>query len=55
MNGENTGTPREDEITSEIIGTAIEVHRQLGPGSLESAYEQCFCHELSLRGAAFER
>lgn len=38
-----------------IIGCAIEVHRELGPGLLESAYEQCLCHELSLQGAAFER
>ena len=42
-------------ITREIIGAAIEVHRVLGPGLLESAYEQALCHELGLRGLAFER
>ena len=40
--------------TSQIIGAAIEVHRQLGPGLLESAYEQCLCHELHLRGLPFK-
>src|ERR1039457_3775519 len=44
-----------DPRTSPIIGAAIEVHRQLGPGLLESAYEECLCHELHLRGIAFER
>lgn len=44
-----------DPRTSPIIGAAIEVHRQLGPGLLESAYEQCLCHELYLRGMDFER
>ncbi len=38
-----------DGITEEIIGAAIEVHRQLGPGLLESAYHNCLCHELTLR------
>ncbi len=38
-----------------IIGACIEVHRHLGPGLLESAYEQCVCHELRLRGLPFER
>jgi GxxExxY protein len=46
---------REDRITGEIIGAAIEVHRELGPGLLESAYEQCLCHELSLRAVPFQR
>ncbi len=44
-----------DSRTSPIIGTAIEVHRQLGPGLLESAYEQCLCHELHRRGLTFRR
>ena len=44
-----------DELTSKIIGAAIEVHRVLGPGLLESIYEEALCHELSLRGIAFER
>ncbi len=43
-----------DSRTSPIIGAAIEVHRHLGPGLLESAYEQCFCHELHLRGLPFK-
>lgn len=38
-----------------VIGALIEVHRVLGPGLLESAYEECFCHELRLRGVTFER
>ena len=42
-------------VTEQIIGAAIEVHKTLGPGLLESVYEECLCHELSLRGAVFER
>jgi GxxExxY protein len=38
-----------------IIGAAIEVHRVLGPGLLESAYEECLCRELDLRGIRFKR
>jgi GxxExxY protein len=44
-----------DPRTEGIIGAAIEVHRALGPGLLESAYEQCLCHELNLRGMSFRR
>ena len=44
-----------NEITDQIIGAAIEVHRVVGPGLLESAYEDCLCHELKLRAIAFER
>ncbi|PHQ36387.1 GxxExxY protein [Rhodopirellula bahusiensis] len=44
-----------DELTEKIIGAAIEVHRILGPGLLESIYEEALCHELSLRGLACER
>src|SRR5262245_11505400 len=44
-----------DSLTEAIIGACIEVHRHLGPGLLESAYEQCLCYELGLRGLAFER
>jgi GxxExxY protein len=44
-----------NELSSKIIGAAIEVHKALGPGLLESAYEECMCHELSLRGLSFER
>jgi len=45
----------EEELTEQIIGSAIEVHRCLGPGLLESAYEECLCHELHTRGIRFER
>lgn len=55
MNRRGAETQRENLLTGLIIGCAIEVHRELGPGLLESAYEQCLCHELSLQGAAFER
>ena len=44
-----------DSLTGEIIGAAIEVHRQLGPGLLESAYEECLCRELSIREVEFRR
>ncbi|MEX2315651.1 MAG: GxxExxY protein [Pirellulales bacterium] len=43
----------EQDLTSEIIGAAIEVHRHLGPGLLESAYKACLCHELRLRNIPF--
>lgn len=44
-----------DQRTEIIIAAAIEVHRLLGPGLLESAYEACLCHELALRGIPFQR
>lgn len=44
-----------DPLTFQLIGAAIEVHRELGPGLLESAYEECLCHELALRGLEFQR
>jgi GxxExxY protein len=43
------------DLTEQIIGAAIEVHRVLGPGLLESAYEECLCRELSLRELPFKR
>jgi GxxExxY protein len=43
------------DLTELVIGAAIEVHKTLGPGLLESAYEQCLCHELDLRNVRFER
>jgi len=55
MKRRDAETPREDQITDKIIGAAIEVHRVLGPGLLESAYEECLCYELSQRGLKFER
>jgi GxxExxY protein len=42
-------------LTREIIGAAIEVHRNLGPGLLESAYQQCLARELTLREVPYER
>jgi GxxExxY protein len=45
----------EKELTNRIIGAAVEVHRHLGPGLLESAYEECLCHELRLCELSFER
>lgn len=44
-----------NKTTEAIIGAAIEVHKHLGPGLLESAYEECLCHELSLRTITFKR
>lgn len=43
------------DLTKEIIGAAIEVHRVLGPGLLESSYEKCLSHEFKLRGVQFEK
>jgi GxxExxY protein len=43
------------ELTEQIIGAAIEVHRRLGPGLLESAYEVCLAYELEQRGLSCER
>jgi GxxExxY protein len=46
----------ENELSEAIIGAAIEVHRVLGgPGLLEDVYEECLCHELSLRGLQVKR
>jgi GxxExxY protein len=44
-----------NDLTHKIIGCAIEVHKQLGPGLLESAYEECLCYELSLNSLNYER
>ncbi len=44
-----------DCLTEKIIGAAIEVHKHLGPGLLESAYEECLCYELKAGNALFER
>ena len=44
-----------EELTEHIIAAAIEVHKGLGPGLLESAYEECLCHELSIRALRFQR
>lgn len=53
-----TGAQRKlihEELTEQVIGAAIEVHRTLGPGLLESPYEECLCHELHLHGLKFQR
>jgi len=44
-----------DTLTERIIAAAIEVHRALGPGLLESAYKECLCHEFKPSGLRFER
>ena len=43
-----------DALSREVIGCSIEVHRELGPGLLESAYQQCLAHELNTRGIKFQ-
>lgn len=43
-----------DSLSNRVIGCALEVHRQLGPGLLESTYEQCLAHELRLNGVGFK-
>jgi len=56
MNHKDTkSTKKSDELSNRIIGAAIEVHRVLGPGLLESAYEECLCRELTLQDVLFER
>ena len=46
---------RLNQLTEQIIGAAIEVHRNTGPGLMESVYEECLCYELSQLGLAFQR
>ena len=55
MNHVNGETRRLWDLSERVLGACIEVHRHLGPGLLESAYEECLCHELSLAGSSFER
>jgi GxxExxY protein len=51
-----TGCKKEfTELSKKVIGCAIEVHKALGPGLLESAYQQCFCHELMLNNIGFQK
>lgn len=55
---EGAGTGRKliyQELTEQIIGAAIEVHKAKGPGLLESVYQDCMCGELNLRGLRFPR
>jgi GxxExxY protein len=44
----------QEQMTGQVIGAAIEVHKQLGPGLLESTYQACLCHELELRGISYQ-
>ena len=46
---------RTEELATELVDAAYSVHSELGPGLLESIYERCLCHELSLRGIEFEQ
>lgn len=52
---EEISQKRNDILTGKIIGAAIEVHRRLGPGLLESTYETCLCYELNLLGLGVKR
>lgn len=45
----------EKALTDGVLSSVIEVHRALGPGLLESAYEECICYELGSRGLRFQR
>jgi GxxExxY protein len=47
--------PDDAAVTERVIGAAIEVHRRLGPGLMESASEECLCYELNQRGLKFQR
>lgn len=55
MERRDAETQRENQITDRVIGAAIEVHRHLGPGLLEAAYEECMCYELKHSGLHFTR
>ena len=56
QHNDTKGTNDFDErLSFVVIGAALEVHRALGPGLLESAYEECVCQELSLRGLRLQR
>jgi GxxExxY protein len=55
MNSSTGAKLQQSAVTEKIIGAAIEVHRVLGPGLLESAYKHCLCDELVLRGVKFRR
>ena len=58
MDSEGTGSSPKliyEKLTEQIVGAAIEVHKALGPGLMESVYEECLCHELNLRGLGFQR
>ena len=52
---ESSGNEEMERLARAVVDSAMEVHRELGPGLLPSAYEACLCHELYLRGIPFER
>ena len=54
-NKKDANQKRDDPLTGRIIGAAIEVHRRLGPGLLESTYETCLCYELNLSNLKVKR
>ena len=55
-NEKQEGAPKMkfDRLSNRVIGCALEVHRHLGPGLLESTYEQCLAHELKMEGIPFK-
>jgi GxxExxY protein len=53
--GFDSGDAIAEELINKVLGAAVEVHMQLGPGHLEKHYENALCHELELRGIPFER
>jgi len=55
MNRRDAETQSFNQITERVIGVCIDIHKQLGPGLLESAYEECVCYELAQLGMRFER
>jgi GxxExxY protein len=50
-----TLSARTESLAAQVVDAAVKVHKTLGPGLLESVYEICLCHELTLRGNPFER
>jgi GxxExxY protein len=55
MNRRDAETQSFRDLTEQVIGACIDIHRHLGPGLLESAYEECLCYELAQLGIRFER
>lgn len=55
MNLSSPISPKEERIATDIVDAAYTVHKNLGPGLIESVYEICFCHELSKRNLSFQR
>ena len=53
--GEGVGALAAGDLTRQIIGLAIKVHRTVGPGLLEQVYQDCLCHEMTLAGVSFRR